>query len=81
MMNPAFPVLIVLTDADNGQPVDVLASAIGTIRVLAGNRTEITMTWGQTIEVRESRHKVNDLRVRYAGLLPPMDPLESRTTR
>lgn len=72
------PVLVTLTDADNGQPVDVLLSAVGVVRVLAGNRTELTMTWGQAIEVRESRTTVNRLRQHYAGLLPPFDPTREK---
>lgn len=73
------PVLVTLTDADNGQPTDVLLSAVGAIRVLAGNRTELTMTWGQVIEVRETRTTVNRLRHHYAGCLPPFDPTKEAT--
>lgn len=63
--------MITLTDADNGQPLDVSPDMIGLVRVFDARRTEITLKTGEKIEVRETRRKVHEMM-----RLEPTDSLE-----
>jgi len=53
--------MITLTDADNGQPMDVRADQVQAIRVLSMTMTQILLVGGAEVEVRETRHKVKAL--------------------
>lgn len=66
---------ITLTDADNGQAVDIRADQVQVVRILDHTHTEVVLAAGVTVEVREAPRRVLDAIGRALGLqtmaLPP----------
>ncbi len=58
---------LTLTDADNGQPIDVCVGAVQVVQTFDGTRTRLVLAGGVTVEVRETRLKVGELLRRASG--------------
>jgi len=59
--------MLTLTDADNGQPVDVRIADVQVVRTLSPKKTLIVFKGGALVEVRETRLRVQQLLRIYTG--------------